>query len=73
VAYLKSVLTGIAAVVGLAVLWLIVVDIYIRIILKPAGRVGLYVIPVLRPLPFLIVLGTFLAGFSWELHRARSR
>lgn len=75
--YVKSILAGLLAVLGAAILLIIVVVVGISILSRSqssqAGSVGWDPIALARPFTWLmVVVGIFLVGFLWEFYRLMS-
>jgi hypothetical protein len=75
VIYLKSVLAGIAAVFAASILTLFGIAAYLLIAYRSSGSVVIGWDPtaVAKPLPWFLLVGTFLAGFFWEFRRVSSK
>ena len=76
--YVKCTLAGLLAVLGAAILLIIVVVVGISILSRSqssqAGSVGWDPISLARPFTWLVVVvGIFMVGFFWEFFRLRSK
>jgi len=74
--FLKSMLAGVLAVFVSTLLVLLCVSVHLALVYKPqrqSGTVAWDPISITRPSFWLLTLVVFLAGFLWELRRARSK
>jgi len=69
--YLKSIVAGLVAVLSVTVLFVIGVVITLLISAKKEGEgaIGWDPVALFRPVPMIIVLAIFVAGFVWEFRR----